>query len=158
MRKMGFVSFAVAFRNIGFFVVGILVYFNTMERAAPWVLGINSVLYGVINVIMFISSLEFVCAQAPYNMRGLMSGYLQFTFWVAFVLGRVFAVKFLQYCQTPGCSLANASVGAAVSIFAFLLYLIIARWYKRRVRDDIDTPHKWVEDVYDRYLTAAANN
>ena len=35
---------------------------------------------------------------------------------------------------------------------------MIARWYKTRVRDDIDTPHQWVEEVYDRYLTAATNN
>ena len=87
-----------------------------------------------------------------------MSGYIQLVIWLALFAGNAFNYEFLQYCQTPGCSVTYTSVGAAVSIFAFLVYLIIAGWYKRRVRDDIDTPHKWVEDVYDRYLTAAMNN
>ena len=158
IRRIGGVSFAVVARNIVYLIVSILMYLYILDRIPQWILGIHSVLYGVLQAAMLISSLEFVCAQAPYNMRGLMSGYMQFTFWLAFILGCIFSIKFLQYCQTLGCSIANASVGAAVSIFAFLLYLIIAHWYKRRVRDDIDTPHKWVEDVYDRYLSAAVIN
>ena len=158
MKRFGTASFAVVLRNITYLIVSILMNFNIVERGALWMMGINSVLYGVLLVTMFIPSLEFVCAQAPYNMRGLMTGYILFAFWLAFASGNLLAFKFLQYCKASSCSLANASVGVAVSIFAFLLYLIIARWYKRRVRDDIDTPHKWVEDVYDRYLSAAVNN
>ena len=155
MRRIGIVSFAVMVRNVIYLVVSIMIYFNILDRGTPWIMGINSVLYGVLLVAMFIPSLEFVCAQAPYNMRGLMTGYIQLIYLLALTLGHTFAFEFIQYCQTfSSCSLASVSVGAALSIFAFLLYLIIAHWYKRRVRDDIDTPHKWVEDVYDRYLSA----
>ena len=101
---------------------------------------------------------EFICAQAPYNMRGLLNGYIQLVIWAAFGAGYTFPWYFSKHCLAPTCSLVSASVGVAVSIFAFLLYLIIALCYKRRVRDDIDTPHQWVEEVYDRYLTAATNN
>ena len=158
MKRFGIASFAVVLRNITYLIISILMNFHIVERGVPWIMGINSVLYGVLVAAMFIPSTEFVCAQAPYNMRGLMTGYIQFSFWLAYAFGNLLAFKFFQYCQTSSCSLANASFGAAVSIFAFLLYLIIAHWYKRRVRDDIDTPHKWVEDVYDRYLSAAVNN
>ena len=153
-------SFVVLARNIMFLIVTILEHFNIVERRAPvpWMEGINSVLCGMLLAFSVTACFEFVCAQSPYNMRGLMSGYIQFVAWIAVIAGNAFNFKFLQYCQASGCSLANASVGAAVSIFAFFVYLIIARWYKRRVRDDIDTPHKWVEDVYDRYLSAAVNN
>ena len=115
-------------------------------------------MYGVLLAILIMACLEFICAQAPYNMRGLLNGYIQLVISSAFVAGYAFPWHFSKYCPTPTCSLASASVGAAVSIFAFLLYLIITRWYKTRVRDDIDTPHQWVEEVYDRYLTAAVNN
>ena len=157
MKRMGVASFVVVLRNIMSLVKNILAYFNIVEREAPWMEGINSVLFGVLMAFTITACYEFICAQSPYNMRGLMSGYIQLVLWIPVVAGYALNFEFLQYCQTPGCSLANASVGA-VSIFAFLVYLIIARWYKRRVRDDIDTPHKWVEDVYDRYLTAAVNN
>ena len=158
MKKIGMVSLVVVLRNITYLIENILVHFNIVEKGAPWMLGINSVMYGILLVTLTIPSLEFICAQAPYCMRGLMSGYMQLILWLAFIFGNVFSSKFLQYCQTPSCYLAYASVGAAIGIFAFLVYLIIAHWYKRRVRDDIDTPHKWVEDVYDRYLTAAGNS
>ena len=158
LKKMGMASFAVVLRNIMFLIVNILEHFNIVERTESWMLGINSVLFGVLSVTSTIALFEFISAQAPYSMRGLMSGYMQFIFWLAVFTGSLYGFEFTQHCQTLTCSLVNASVGAAVSIFAFLVYLIIARWYKRRVRDDIDTPHKWVEDVYDRYLSASVNN
>ena len=158
MKRMGMASFAVVLRNIMFLIVNILAYFNIVEREALWMEGITSALFGVLFAFSATACFEFICAQSPYNMRGLMSGYMQLVSWIAVVAGYALNFEFLHHCQTPGCNLASASVGAAVSIFAFLVYLIIARWYKRRVRDDIDTPHKWVEDVYDRYLTAAVNS
>ena len=158
MKRIGMASFAVVLQNIMFLIVSILEHLNIVEREAPWMKGISTVLFGVLLTFSVTACFEFICAQSPYNMRGLMCGYIQLVTLLALFAGNAFNFEFLQYCQTPGCSLANASVGAAVSIFAFLVYLIIARWYKRRVRDDIDTPHKWVEDVYDRYLTAAVNN
>ena len=115
---------------------------------------INSVLFGVLTLNILIPSLEFICAQAPYSMRGLLSGYIQLNFWVAYIAGNVFAHKFLEYCQASSCSIVNASVGAGLGIAAFLFYMITAGCYKKRVRDDIDHPHTWVEDVYDRYLSA----
>ena len=154
MKKMGIISFAVLLRNLAFFTVSILVYFHTVESGVPWMKIINSILYGVLLMTIMIPSLEFVCAQAPYNMRGLLSGYIQLIFWVAFNAGNVLAHKLRHSCQSSSCSLANTSVGAALGIAAFLVYLVTARWYKKRVRDDIDHPHKWVEDVYDRYLSA----
>ncbi len=32
------------------------------------------------------------------------------------------------------------------------LVLLLARWYKRRERDDIVSVHTLVEEVYDRYV------
>ena len=154
IKRIGIASFAVVLRNLTFLAISLLSNFQIVERGAPWIMAINSVLFAVLMLAIVIPSMEFVCAQAPYNMRGLMTGYMQLVFWLAFILGYVLTFEFVYHCQTSSCSLVDGSVGAALSIFAFLLYLIIARWYKRRVRDDIDTPHKWVEDVYDRYLSA----
>ena len=158
IKRISIISFAVMLRNIIFLTVSILEYFNVVENSLPWMLGISSVLHGVLGAILIMACFEFICAQAPYNMRGLLNGYILMVIWLSVVPGRAFAQIISKYCLTPTCSLVNASVGAVVSILAFLLYLIIARWYKTRVRDDIDTPHQWVEEVYDRYLTAAMNN
>ena len=38
----------------------------------------------------------------------------------------------------------------------FLLFCVVACWYKIRVRDEDYSTQRVVEEVYDRYLTAAA--
>ena len=43
-------------------------------------------------------------------------------------------------------------VKAAMSLLGFVLYCLLARWYKRRVRDEDYNAHRVVEEVYDRYL------
>ena len=52
------------------------------------------------------------------------------------------------------CSIIFYTISTALGIVGFLLHCILARWYKRRVRDDIYSPHRLVEEVYDRYLSA----
>ena len=74
-------------------------------------------------------------------MRGLLSGYIQLNFWIAFITGNVLLYKYHEYCQGSSCFVVNTSVGTGLGIFAFLAYLITAHWYKKRVRDDIDHPH-----------------
>ncbi len=44
-------------------------------------------------------------------------------------------------------------IKAAMSLLGFVLYCLLARWYKRRVRDEDYNAHRVVEEVYDRYLT-----
>ena len=36
------------------------------------------------------------------------------------------------------------------------MFCVVARWYKMRVRDEDYSTQRVVEEVYDRYLTAAA--
>ncbi len=39
-----------------------------------------------------------------------------------------------------------------MNLLGFVLYCLLARWYKRRVRDEDYNAHGVVEEVYDRYL------
>ena len=55
-------------------------------------------------------------------------------------------------CTGPYCSIILKSITVSLAVIGFLLHCTLARWYKRRVRDDIYTPHRLVEEVYDRYL------
>ncbi len=45
-----------------------------------------------------------------------------------------------------------SSVVTVVTLVGLILFCLLARWYKRRERDDIVNVHTSVEDVYDRYL------
>ena len=47
------------------------------------------------------------------------------------------------------------SVGCGSSVAGFLVYIIAACRYKRRVRDEEYHPQTHIEAIYDRYLTQA---
>ena len=55
------------------------------------------------------------------------------------------------------CSLVVLSVKTLVCLVGFLLFCVVARWYKRRERDDDYSPQQVVVEVYNRHLTAAAS-
>ena len=95
-----------------------------------------------------------MCAQSPYNMRGLLvSLFVIFVFLSATVDAKF---HFTPNNHTTGTkaspSLIIFSVETVVCLIGFLLLCVVARWYKKRVRDE----DRVVEEVYDRYLTAAA--
>ena len=63
-----------------------------------------------------------------------------------------------EACGSPWCSLRLIllSIKFIARLIGFLLFCVAACWYKKRVKDDDYSPHRVVEEVYDRYLTAAA--
>ncbi len=110
------------------------------------------ILSGFVFVLLTNGILEFVCAQSPYNMRGLLTGYMMYILLLSLSLN--YLIKFLlisrhiylQYQVVP-------LLLTALSLFGLVLYCLLARWYKRRVRDEEYNAHRVVEEVYDRYLT-----
>ena len=65
-------------------------------------------------------------------------------------------VKHHNMCSQAWCSLIPFSVKTLTCLIGFLLFCVVARWYKMRVRDEDYSTQRVVEEVYDRYLTAAA--
>ena len=71
-------------------------------------------------------------------------------------LGSFLTNKIDVVCTKSWCPLILISVRIVFCLVSFLLFCVVARWYKRRVRDEDYSPQRVVEEVYDRYLTAAA--
>ena len=113
---------------------------------------------GVLFQMLYTALLEFMCAQSPYHMRGLL---VSFTL-PLIVLSRVVhlvasAILTHNVCHPiQWCPLISFSVKTLTCFIGFLLFCVVARWYKMRVRDEDYSPQRVVEEVYDRYLTAAA--
>ncbi len=89
--------------------------------------------------------LELVCAQAPYNMRGLFGGCMMLVLLSSLIIG---------FYIPSNSTLTIYGVRVGISLLGFILYCLLARWYKRRVRDEDYNAHRVVEEVYDRYLSA----
>ena len=113
---------------------------------------------GILSQVLLTSLLEFMCAQSPYRMRGLLMSFvvpltaLSYTFGESVELALKHNVCFDQ----AWCPLIYFSVKTITCFIGFLLFCVAAHWYKMRVRDEDYSPQRVVEEVYDRYLTAAA--
>ena len=154
LRRIGAISFVVIVLSIVSLVVSIVRhYYNTVDPMV-WHDIVLQVVSGFSLMFLLSSAFEFVCAQSPYNMRTLIMGYA-----ILLLLSSVLLCSFLRHvsdvnCTGPYCSIILNSITVSLAVIGFLLHCILARWYKKRVRDDIYTPHRLVEEVYDRYLSA----
>ena len=134
---------------------------NSNETTTKWIADIFHVsMNGILLQMLLTSLLEFMCAQSPYNMRGLLISFiLPFLFFSSQVDLRVAKVISHKLCfKKRWCSIVAYSVKTLTSFVGSLIFCVVAHWYKMRVRDEDFSTQRVVEEVYDRYLTAAATH
>ena len=154
LRRIGAASLLVVVLNIVSLVVSVVRHFDSSLNSIVWPGIVLNVVVALLVMVLLSTAFEFVCAQSPYNMRTLVTGYATLSFFSPIAMGSLLHSFFTKVCTGPYCSIILCSISTALGIVGFLLHCILARWYERRVRDDIYHPHRLVEEVYDRYLSA----
>ena len=132
---------------------------HSSESTTTWIVNVlYTVMSGILSQVLFTAVLEFMCAQSPYHMRGLLVSFVLPPTVASYIVGiRVGVALRHNVCSTHmQCSLISFSVKIVTCFIGFLLFCVVARWYKMRVRDEDYSTQRVVEEVYDRYLTAAA--
>ena len=159
LKRIGAVSLVATFTSLICLILHLIIYFShSNETVMQWITQIfQQLTRGVLCQFVITLILEFMCAQSPYNMRGLLLS----TAVLLMLASSGAQISFRFYlttklCTQPWCPLVPYSVQLALHTIGFLLFCVVARWYKKRVRDDSYFTQQVVEEVYDRYLTAAA--
>ncbi len=151
LKQIGFACFIIVVANIGILIAEVVSYFHDIQT---WIEITSSIISSVIHFFFLSNSiLMFACAQSPYNMRGLLVGFAFLLHASSLGLGELLfsiTVKLGDKCYYY---IIYSSVMVVVTLFGFSLYCLLARWYKRRVRDEEYNVHRVVEEVYDRYLS-----
>ena len=103
---------------------------------------------------LYVAALKFILAQSPAGTKGLLFG-----LWYAAVgtgkliglnLPHIFLI--VPNRSFPGCGLYYfLSIFLLLSII-FVMFLVVSRWYKLRMRERIVNIHLIVEEHYERYL------
>ena len=122
-----------------------------------WVDVWSNVMIGLQFAIFATAAFEFICAQSPYSMKGLLSG----LGWAIFLLALAVAVLLIvawsegwkEPYSTPSCGTFYYMFATLVSIAGLVAYIVVARWYKRREREEPANEQELIESVYDRYFT-----
>ena len=116
----------------------------------------NIIVNWLANVILGIflySIFQFICAQAPEHMKGFFLVWL----WIAVVaifllLNNYFTIAKCFYHKLKYCGVYLTSVAVAFSLLVFAVYCCVARWYKRRERDEPCNERARIEEIYGRHV------
>ena len=96
----------------------------------------------------FKSSIEFICAQAPYNMTGILKGPFLTATYLFFSLATIL--------HTSTCGIWSYLSTLVLAVVSSALLGLVIRWYKARERDEITRSQDLVEEVYHKYQEQAA--
>ena len=151
LKRIGIAAFLTLLLNIVYLLQTIALAVNT-ELAWPWLSYSHFVAVGLVKMIWLTSTLELVVVHSPYTMREFTIGYFWCLDLLLFLFASIGHTLATVVCVGRYCYLAYGIVAAALSAIGFVFFCMLARWYKRRVRDDITTYHKWADNMYDRYL------
>ena len=117
-----------------------------------WIL-VPIVIHSFSFFIIYTSSMEFIIAQSPMNMRGFMIGLWFTTYGTCLLLNNYFYVPFTYLKSAPlGCDFYYFLAKSIVVVFVLVIFLVLAKHYKLRIRENVVNIHEIVEDHYERYM------
>ena len=135
----------------------------TILSLPSWSLLIPNVLTGLALPITYISILEFISAQSPHSMKGLLLGVFYAVRGLFTIIGCVLVFPFANnsrlWKERDGelfdCGLSYYTGSVLVGVAGLGLFLLTARWYQYRVRGDQPYGPRYVEAYYERVQEAA---
>ena len=109
---------------------------------------IPNALQGLSILLVFITALEFICAQAPLRLKGLLIGV-----WYAFL-----AVNYL-FVEAPELFTIESTTWkifhgtkAGFVFLSLVMYLCVSRRYRYHLRDEVVNEQYLIEEIYEREL------
>ena len=101
---------------------------------------------GIAYQLVVISMFEFTLAQSPHNMQGLLIG---------IYYSSQFIYNTTYFLQNLYCFTWKYAVQAGVYVILICLYVAVARFYRKRQREEPSQHNQQqvIEDAYELYLT-----
>ena len=120
----------------------------------------SNVLVGIGPTIVTVTIFEFISAQSPHSMKGLLLGtYYAFSgvfqFMSSVVLVPFTTYEFQAHGQSvprTGCLLGYFLFVSFVALIGLVWFIVAARCYRYREREDRPYDQRFVIDIYNRYL------
>ena len=122
-----------------------------------WIGMVLGIVIGIELVTVFTALFEFLCAQSPFTMKGLTIG-LSFASAVGLtsVLTGATVTTWVHAWSPPvtypTCAFWFYLFIIVVTVVGLVMFGIVAKWYKKRERDDLVHEQKIVEDYYNKYI------
>ena len=103
-------------------------------------------------LLLYIAIFEFICAQSPHSMKGLLIG-SHFAIKGVFQLFGI-TIVYLPFTQWkwqlrfPSCGFVYYLINVVIGFVGIVAYTCIARKYQYRQRDEPDNTYRYAEEYY----------
>ena len=131
---------------------------QTLEFPTQALIVIN-MLNGIASPLINITVLEFISAQSPHTMKGLLLGVFYAFRGLFITLGCVATFPFAQeklwgdHRGIFDCGFYYYLNNSVLGVIGLVVFLMAARRYRNRERDDPPYSHQYAEDYYSRYAS-----
>ena len=101
-------------------------------------------------LLNFLTALEFILAQAPRNMQGLLIG-----IWYAYqAVGLLVQLATLVIFRYTLYNYLPSVVKLPLAVVSFIMYVIVSRWYRYRERNEFSDVNEQniIEEYTERQL------
>jgi peptide/histidine transporter 3/4 len=123
-----------------------------MVTLSPYLLLIPKIFEAASYIIFTISLFEFIIAQSPQTMKGILIGLfytLRFGLVGLFLLVEYHAFgKYPTHGYVLNCAIAHHLEITLIGLLSLFVYTIVAYKYKLRERDEVVNVHIFAEEYY----------
>ena len=109
-------------------------------------------------LMMYSGAIEFLAAQVPYSMKGLMIGLCYYFLLLSTGAWMVITIPFRQYLSLWGSGIISCGfwfllLAGVLQMINFFTLLILKMRYKKRKREDVlPNEHVFAEDFYSKHI------
>ena len=115
---------------------------------------VPQVLQGLSFLLVFLSAIEFICAQAPLRLKGLLIGLWYASLSVHYLLVEV---PDIYIPLTDGTTwVIFQEVKAFLIALSLIFFAYVSGRYRYRVRDEVVNEQYLIEEIYEREIRIAA--
>ena len=115
------------------------------------VLFVQCCFFPLANIFIYTALYEFICAQSPHSMKGLLIG-LSFAIkgiFQALAAAMVFPFIFID-SRYLNCGVYYYMMNCVVGVVIFVVYVRVARRYKYHQREDFCDVYRYAEEYYSK--------
>ena len=114
-----------------------------------WTL-IPNLFHGISYVLIVYCSVEFIIAQTPQQIKGLMISIFLEACGLLFLCGCDEVFLHFPFQAFPSCGFYYYMTYFIIAVLNFLVFVAISKWYKLRRRDDIVPYHMFAENYFEK--------
>ena len=120
-------------------------------QLSPYLLTIQNFLVAVAYILIYGGVFEFICAQSPHSMKGVLIG-IFFAVKGLFQLIGVLAIllPFSFWKDSPRAGLVYFLLNIVISAVGVVAFIVTARRYQYRQRDEFCNIRQYIEDFYEK--------